>query len=225
MPASFWRRIEERAEQREADEERKRIARWADWVALRDAFQEQLRELGAPRTLTFRSYELSASPYPEEFAWWEADRVEENEAALLAADQAGDVRLVHLHGGRAEGNPALTTLRLIDRADEEGEAPKVAMLVRALLHYRQARSYPPLPEDLLWRAIEACWSVHRILRELTWAHGSKDVLPHMRQHHPAPANLKELGRQLGDYAAALLTSWVPVRVRQRSVLVQKSEAQ
>ena len=159
MASRLWRGIDKDQAQRRADEERRLAAQAADWLKLRSSFVERLSELRAPQTINFRDYRLRECFSPQVHAWWPAERAEEIEARLLAADARGDVRLGHLHGGTPESNPALDTLRMLDRAEKAGDEAKRAMLVLALLEYRCIDNHPAIPSDLRWRANAACrWS-------------------------------------------------------------------
>lgn len=224
MASRLWRGIDKDQAQRRADEERRLAAQAADWLKLRSSFVERLSELRAPQTINFRDYRLRECFSPQVHAWWPAERAEEIEARLLAADARGDVRLGHLHGGTPESNPALDTLRMLDRAEKAGDEAKRAMLVLALLEYRCIDNHPAIPSDLRWRANAACRSVHPLLRELNWNHGSKRLLPNFIAWCDPPTDLRELGRQLAEDGAGLLINWVAVRIeRDPSDLVQKSE--
>lgn len=225
MASGLWQQIDERRARHGAENERKQAAKAADWHTLRSAFVARLRDLRAPVTITFRDYRLREWLGPQEHAWWPAERADEIEAELFAADARADVRLGHVHGGPPESNPALATLRMLERAEEAGEEAKLAMLVLALLEYRCAKNYPPVPTELRWRAQDACRSVHAILDGLNWNYGSKRLLPNFIAWCDPPADLGGLARQLADDGANLLTNWVPVRVgNDSSLLAQKSEA-
>jgi hypothetical protein len=129
----------------------------------------------------------------------------------MEADKRGDVRGVHLHGGIPKSNAALTTVVLLNRAAEEGPEASLAMLMRALVHLREAEGRPPWTTRQLAERAPACIdSVHPILDDLRWHHGCKDVLPIYVVGAPTGASLEELGSILARDAAALIRGWVPV---------------
>lgn len=191
-----------------------RAKRAADWNALREAFVTQLRLLGQEPSLPVRRVEVNSlelAARTEEHAWWPADRVEQIERELREADERGDVRGVHLHGGIPLGNAALATVALLECAAEGGSEASLAMLMRALVHVREARSRSPwATREVAERAPACIDSVHPILDDLRWHHGCKDVLPIHVVDAATPKSLEELGAVLARDAAALIGGWVPV---------------
>jgi hypothetical protein len=129
----------------------------------------------------------------------------------MEADEGGDVRGVHLHGGLPKGNAALSTVALLECAAEGGPEASMAMLVRALVHLHDAWDRPSwVTREVAERAPACIDSVHPILDGLRWHHGCKDVLPIYVVNAPTAASLEELGSVLARDAAELIGGWVPV---------------
>jgi hypothetical protein len=148
MRAKFCNRLRKRESSAKTTTLRQRIVQATDWRQLRSAFLLRLRELKASTNI---SPELDG-------------------ATLVSARR---VRLVHLHGGRPQRNPALRPLRLRNMAEAAGgEEAKLAMVVWALLHNRDLSYRLRDSGNACLRAFRAIRQVHPVTADLDWVPGS-----------------------------------------------------
>jgi hypothetical protein len=217
MASKIWRRIEARTALSVANSDLDWAKKAADWAAIHNSFVGSLRRRGMEPMLSVRSYDvfsLGGRINPIEHAWWPRGRASEIERDLLLADREGVLRGIHLHGGAPKDNAALATVRLLDHAEAAGPQVATAMLVSALLHFREARGNDKVGGyELRARARAAIDAAHPIMKELYWNPGSKNVLPISFPTSGKATDLEGLAELLADDGALLIADWIPVRLK------------